>query len=483
VTRSLRAWWREGEGWYLAVGLANLALGTSTVLVPLMVSEVLNRSVGAVGILSAMVSLTGVLGSLIWGRLSDVADRRKPFVILSYSVVGLSLAAIASVNSFSGLLLFNMLLGFFWVANAAVTVLIVIENRDADAWERKIGQLNQIGAIGWLAGLGIGGAAIAAATDWWGEAVAIRAVFLFIAAVSIVAAVLAARWIPKTKPKFKQRRFRGVILALGNFLAERGRFAPFHLYHRVYPGRLWAAVRQPLGFRPGTRRFLAATLVAFTALGLFGIPLPFLLTREFGIPPSVVFLYFAVQHIGIVVAFPLAARRIKRKGNRRVQMGALLIRFGLFASAAGFLARTSDAPPTWVLVAGFLVYGLTWSYFQLSGVALTSRLAKRQNRGLALGLYNALAGMGWILAGLASSLLTEWGGFQTAYAASAALLLLSVAILVLVPNPAPPGGRKRQIGSHLEHFAQYVSRETGPHAREHTDPRFAQGASREASRA
>jgi len=431
----LRTWWTAGEPWYLAVGLANLVLGTSSILIPLMVSRILGLSASAVGYLASGASLAGVLGSLVWGRLSDAAHRRKPFVVLSYVGVGASLAGIAFVQSFAGLLLLNMLLNFFWVANASVAVLITIENREQDTWDRKIGRMNQLGALGWVGGLILGSVALAGGGRFVDEGSGIRLVFLLIAALGVTAALLAARLVPRTKPKFTRRRFQGVILAVGNFLSERGRFAPLHLYHRIRPRQLIDLLRRPEGFRPGTKRFFAATFVSFVALGLFGIPLPLLFSVRFGMPSSIVFLYFAIQHVAIVVAYPLAARRIKRLGNRSVQMRSLAVRVILFSGSALFLALSQQAPATGPLVIAFMIYGFTWSYFQLSGVALISRLARPDNRGLALGLYNALAGVGWIVAGVGSGLLTDSSGYSATFAAAAILLCFGLLILHFVPDP------------------------------------------------
>lgn len=435
MRRTLRSWWREGERWYLAVGLANLVLGTSSVLIPLAVAEVYGRSVGALGLLASLVSLVGVAGSLVWGRLSDAAHRRKPFVILSYAAVGLCFLAISFASAFHHLALLNMLSNFFWMANASVTVLIVIENRDRSTWEKKIGHLNQIGAIGWVGGLALGGLWMGALSRSVGETLTIRSLFLMIGLGSLAASYLALRFIPRTIPKFTRRKFRGVVLATGNFIAERARFAPLHLYHRLNPRRIVRLLSHPEGFRPGTRRFLLATLIAFMAIGFFGIPLPLLLSQRFGFPSSLVFLFFMIQHVGIVFAYPLAAKRIRRLGNRSVQIASLSVRLVLFGGAALYLLVSTSTPPMALLVVAFLVYGVTWSYFQLSGVALTSRLAREENRGAALGLYNALAGLGWILAGIGSSLVTEWAGYAAAFGIASGLLLVSLAFLGFVPDP------------------------------------------------
>ncbi len=446
MQRWLRDWWREGERWYMAVGLANLVLGTSSVLIPLTLSVVLDRSVGALGLLSSFASIAGVIGSFIWGRLSDAAQRRRPFVVLSYASVGAAFVALAFVRTLEQLVLLNMMLNFFWVANASVSVLIVIENQAEANWEARIGHLNQFGALGWVLGLLVGSGLLAGGVRLVDEPTAIRGSFLLIGVGGFAAAFLAARWIPRTTTMILERGFRGIVVSLGNFLTERVRYAPFHLYYRLNLRRLAHQLRHPEGLRPGTKRFLAATLLAFIALGLFGIPLPLLLAQRFQLPASTVFLYFAVQQFGVVIAYPLAARRIKKFGNRRVQISALSVRFALFLTAAVYLSVTTRVPAPWVLVLVFAIYGFTWSYFQLSGIALTSRLAKPENRGLALGLYNGLTGVGWILAGVGSGYLAEWAGFQAAFAASAGVLLLSLVMLQFVPDPSEPHAVRQMSG-------------------------------------
>lgn len=433
---SLRRWMKEAEPWYTAIGLANLVMGTSSILIPLMIAQVLQRSVEAVGLLSSLVSLVGVVGSLIWGRLSDAAHRRKPFAVLSFVVVSIGFAGIAFSHSFRAVLLLNMALNLFWVANAAVTVLIVIENREESLWEMKIGHLNQIGALGWVAGLVLGSLALAVASPRLDEATAIRTLFLILAAGGASASLLAVRLIPRTTPKFTRRRFRGMIIALGNFLVERARFGPFHLYHRFNPRRLPALLWGEEGLRHETKLFLWATLLAFTSIGFFGVPLPLLLSERFGFSSSTVFLYFVVLNAAIVLAYPYASRRIKKAGNKAVQLGTLFTRLILFSIGAVFLSLSPEAPPAPLLVLFFLAIGGSWSFFQLSGVALASRLAKPEYRGQALGLYNAVAGLGTIAAGVCSGILAERVGYQATFTSAAILLL--IALLVLRRLPAPP---------------------------------------------
>ncbi len=437
IMRIQRQHWKDTEPWFLAVALANLAAGTASILIPLWISSRFDGSVGDVGVLASLVSLVGVVGSLLWGRLSDAAQRRRMFVVGSYVMTGVSYVVMGMVGSYGQLVVWNMVQNLFWVANASVTVLLVIENEDKAQWETKIGRLNQSGAVGWVAGLALGTLALVGGAETIGEPATIRVLFATIGAVAIGAAILAIRFIPRTTPLFTQRQFRGIAPAVGNFLFERARFSPFHLYHRLAPRRIWASLHAGAEeFRPGTKRFLLTTLIAYVALGFIAIPLPLLLRERLGISSSGVFLYSLVQNIGVVLAYPWATRRIARKGTRVVHGVALAVRLILFGAAAVWLSGSGGKIPAWILIPVFLVYGVSWAYFQLSGVALMSRVAKATNRGLALGLYNALAGVGWIVAGVGSGKLADGVGYQASTAVAAGLLLVALLTLRTVPDPS-----------------------------------------------
>lgn len=428
-------WRRETEPWYGAIGLANLVVGTSSILIPLMIVQVLHGTVENVGLISSLASLMGVIGSLVWGRLSDAAHRRKLFVVMSYTMVAASFVGIVFAQSLTAIVLLNMILNLFWVANASVSVLLVIENRDESLWEGKIGHLNQLGTLGWVSGLIFGSVAMAVASPRLGEEAAIRSVFGVLAFAGLVAAILAARLVPRTQPRFVHRRFRGIIVALGNFIVERARFGPFHLYHRFNPRRLPALLWGEGGLRRETKGFLVAMLLAFSAFGFFFVPLPVLLADRFGFASSTVFSYFVVLNGAIVVAYPLAARRIKRLGNKSVLTGSLLARVLLFALGGAFLFVSPVVPSRLVLSLYFFGVGVSWSYFQLSSVAMISRLAQPEYRGQSLGLYNAVAGLGTIIAGVTSGLMAQRIGYAATFFTSAVLAAAAMTVVARLRIP------------------------------------------------
>jgi MFS family permease len=418
---------RSIEPWYLAFLLANLVMGSSSVLIPLKLDRVLGQGPSQLGVLSALASCAAVLGSLLWGRLSDAVHRRKAFVVVSGVMVGIAHAGFAFSTSFQGLILFNTLLSFFWIANASVAVLLVIERRQECVWEASISSLNLSGALGWLLGLIAGGACVGVVMNSLSVQGGMQTLLIALSVLGFAAAALAAWLIPATEPIFTQRRFRGVIVAVGNQLLEVWRFNPLHLYHRLSWSRLGQLRRE-------TQLFLLASALAFTGIGFFAVPLALTLSQRLGFSPSLVFYGYVMLHSGVVLAYPFALHRIKRRGNRRVQMAAIGSRVVLFALGGGALWWVPDLP--WPAVAPFMfLVGLTWSFFQLSGVALASRLAKPENRGLALGTYNAVAGASTMVAGVSSGYLAQHAGHHLTYLLAAALLLASVIVLWRLPEP------------------------------------------------
>lgn len=419
---------RSVEPWYFAFLLANLVMGTSSVLIPLKLHRVLELGTRELGLLATCSSTAAVLGSLLWGRLSDAVHRRKAFVVVSYAMAGLAHVGLAFSGSFAALVLHNTLLSFFWVANASVAVLLVIEWTEEETWESHISILNLSGGIGWLVGLVAGGVGVSTALHSFSQQVGMEAVLLALAAVALAAAALALWLIPPTRARFSERTFRGLAIAFGNLMVEVWRFNPLHLYHRFSPKRL-------LNLRRETRLFLVASALAFTGIGFFAVPLALVLSQRLGYSPSFVYYGYVMLHFGVVLAYPFAVRRIKQRGNRRVQMAALGLRIVLFALGGAVLWTIPIVP--WIAAAPYLfLIGVSWSFFQLSGVALTSRLAKPENRGLALGTYNAVAGGCTALAGASSGYLAEQAGYHATYVAAAVLLLAAVAVLSRLPDPA-----------------------------------------------
>ncbi len=407
------------QRWYMSLILANLVMGMSSVLIPLRISLVFHLDTQQLGLAATLGSLAAVAGSLIWGRLSDAAHRRKIFVIVSYAMVGLAHIGLAWTPSFAGLLAYNAVLSFFWVANASVAVLLVIEGADESLWESRIGSLNQSGGFGWLAGLVLGGTIVGTVLARTSVSAGISLLLGALAVIALVASGIAAVTITPVAATFVRRRFRGLAIAEGNLLPEAWKFSPLHLYHRFSPSRLRSLNRN-------VRIFLLSTFLAFAGIAFFAVPLPLALSQQLGFSASLVFFGYTALHTGIVLTYPFAVRRVRSHGGEKAHIGALLVRSFIFIGASVFLWVGGRAS-WWAVLPLLGVIGATWAVFQLSGVALAARLAKPENRGLALGSYTALAGISTSIAGICAGVLTRSVGYHASLLVSAALLLLAAA--------------------------------------------------------
>lgn len=424
------------EGLFASLGLANVALGTSSILIPLMIVHGLGGSVAQVGLQSSAASLMGVLGSVVWGHLADTALRRKALLVLSVLVLGLAYVGMAFARSFPVLLASAAIQSFFWAATGSVSVLLVLHRGEKHAWEQKIGRLNQVTALGWLCGLVLGSAALSAAARFTTETVATRGLFFLLAGIGAGATVLAIRLIPRQAASPER-----IPLPITPPAGPDG--VPPHSAPQVarrLVERLPALLSAKDARDRALRLLLAQTFLAWMGVGFFAVPLPILLAERFAIPSAHVFLYYVLLDVGVIAAYPLASRWSAKAGNTAVQTVGLLSRLALCLAGAAFLLLSASAPPWIALALYFLVIGVSYSFLQLSGVSLASRLAPEESRGRILGLFNAVIGAGMIVAGVGSGYLAQGLGYAAPFAAAAFLLLLALFALRTMRDPAPSAG-------------------------------------------
>jgi len=146
--------------------------------------------------------------------------------------------------------------------------------------------------------------------------------------------------------------------------------------------------------------------------------------------PQLIPLLWALLHV-VKFGFSLLGGLLSDRMGRRI---VIVLGWLVYAMVyAGFAVSSSYA----ALVAWFLVYGL---YFGLTeGVerALIADLSSVGNRGTAFGLYNAVVGFGALIASVLFGALWQMFGTAAAFSFGASLALLaSILLYALVPAPA-----------------------------------------------
>ena len=90
------------------------------------------------------------------------------------------------------------------------------------------------------------------------------------------------------------------------------------------------------------------------------------------------------------------------------------------------------------LVAWFLLYGFYFGFAEGTEKALVADLAPPDRRGFAFGVYNAVQGVGSLMASVVFGLVWKWYGAAAAFGLGAALALAASALLFAAVRPSRP---------------------------------------------
>ncbi len=416
--------------WYWSFFAANSVAGAASPLLPLYV-YFLGGGPREVGQLASVASAVGVLASLLWGRLSDRTQRRRPMIVFSFGGLALAYAAFPFLNQISHLLYLNAFVSLAWMASVTVAVLLIMESNPRADWEQQIGRFNVYSGLGWTGGLALGAAWTGLLLPLVGEGWGLRSLGVGISGLAVCATVLATLWVREPPLHISARSFRGMAITAGALLYERFRYAPAHLYHLLSPMQLvrFLQGRSPLG--PDLALWYYGALLAFTGFSMVFVLLPVFLRSVLEWPSELVYAAYLVHHAISVLAFGWARRAVTRWGHRPAVALALLVRGVAFVGWAG----VGTVLGGWAVPVLFGMAGVTWSYFQLASTAVVSRLAPPGLKGQSLGMYNALAGLGNVIGALTGGYLADSFGYQAPFLAGAALVILALPILLVEGRP------------------------------------------------
>ncbi len=422
-----------GLRWLWSFFLANVAGGISSLLVPLYV-YFLGGSAGDVGAITALSSLAGVLGGLIWGRAADRTMSRRIFIVLGFGGFGSFYLFLPLVRHVGGLFWLSSGANFLWMAQAVVASLLILERLPQADWEEGLGRFNRYAAFGWMVGLGFGSLWTGLLPGTIGEGWALRALGVFTGLAAGGAALWICLSLPEpTRPKL-ERTFVGTVVAVGNFLVERFRYAPARLYYLLGPRQILRLLQGKTRLGPELTLYFYGILLASTAFSIFFVPLPLYLRGKLGIPSGLVFALYIFHHGMNALSYSWGRRLITRIGHRPTQalgLTARMILFPLFSLLGRGTASMALIPVF------FMLTGITWALFQLSGMAIVSRLAPKGAKGEAMGIYNSLLGLGGMVGAAAGGFLADRLGYAAAFIAAGALIFLSLPIILLESHPLP----------------------------------------------
>jgi MFS family permease len=378
----------------LVLGVASFLTDLSSEMIfpllPIFLTTVLAAGPRALGVIEGLAESTASLLKVASGIWTDRTRRRKPLVVLGYSLSGAVRPLIALATAWPVVLALRIGDRIGKGTRTSPRDALIADVTPLALRGRAYGMHRAFDHAGAVAG-----PLVAAALLQWGG-LSIRQVFL-------LAAVPAALVI--------------AVLALG----VREPAAP-------PPAPAAAAATPVAGLGLPYRRLLLA-IVVFT---LGNSTDAFLLLRlgEAGLAPALLAAVWSALHVVKSGTTYLGGRLSDRLGRRPMVIAGWLV------YAAVYLAFAVVAD-TAALVATFLVYGVHFGLTEPVEKAWVAELAPAAARGRAFGWYHGAIGFAALPASLLFGALWQGFGSATAFATGSALALVASALLLRVPG-APP---------------------------------------------
>ena len=417
--------------WYWAFGVINIALGIFSQLLPLY-AYFLGAKAREVGLLAAVGSAITIVASLFWGKIADATTNRRSLVLLGFFSSVLGYGLLAFLRDVGPLYALNAGVTFFWMAAGTASTLLVLATFPRAQWERELGLFNAVSGVGWTLGLILGALWTTVLAKLVGEGWGLRSLAWVAALVALVSGILALRSVPRGFSSVRSSGLHGLTAAMGTFVAELRRYGPLQLLGALNPVQLFRFFQGRTAFGPELVLCYYGEFLSFVAFALVFAPFPVFLRQNLGWPNELVFSLYVAHHLVSIFAYRWARKMIERFGHRPALALSLFIRVGIFAGFAGVGAGA----PRGLLPFFFGLAGLSWSFFQLSTMALVSRLSPPEMRGQGLGIYNALAGLGNVVGASLGGFLADGFGFAAPFLSAAALLFITLPILLVEGRPA-----------------------------------------------
>ena len=145
--------------------------------------------------------------------------------------------------------------------------------------------------------------------------------------------------------------------------------------------------------------------------------------------PQLIPLFWSLLHVVKMGASLVGGAASDRVGRRPMIATGWIVYAVVYAGFA-----LSDTLP--LLLSWFFIYGVYFGCVEGSERALVADFARRNARGTAFGIYNAVSGIGALVSSVVFGLIWNMFGAPAAFASGAALALVAAALLfVLVPAP------------------------------------------------
>jgi len=389
--------------WKLGLVPQSVANGLVNILILFFLLQNLHGDLLDVGLVTGVAALALIPSQMVWGRLVDSVGRCKPFLVMGFVGMGLSIAAIPFAGSVSLLLVVVALKSLLYAATLPARQLLTVESEERSGWQKGLANMQFLTALGETAGMGLGTAMVASLG--FGE------LFLISSGLCLVSA-LALGVLAREPGLMIQRRLVSLERSVGTIMAV----SDYAGYSRLSPGR-WPGGDISAILNRSTKYLMAGVFCFSLAGSAFYSPLPAYFLRFYS-SQAVFFVFFVGSLAGsfgyLLVGrlFRSAAKSLLLSSLSRIVVLPMLV-LGAIGASPGLVAAA-------VVLA---VLEVLWSLFDVSSMFAYLETAKVGRAGF----YGALVGLGGAGGGFLGGLYSSAWGFDSLFLLCSILCALALA--------------------------------------------------------
>jgi MFS family permease len=383
--------------WIYNTIFANIAMGPLSTIIVLYILET------GGGVIEASYAITAgtvisIPASYVWGKISDLYQRRRAQIIISYIGLAGSLLALYFISNVLDIILIYALYSFLITANAAPLNLLVMETSPKDLWSRVFSKLQLAGSVGGS----IGFAFAFVITD----VIALKFLILILFFISLISVVTSAIYVPEPVKKMDRTIF---LFDLSAFLSRM--YTNSILFIKATNVNIIKIIRSfKLKNNSTISKLYFAIFLFFIGSGLFNTVYPAGL-KQSGISESTIFLVIFTGMIVQTITFYYLGSKPHTISTSKSLYSALFLRGGsyLMIGIIFILFRY------FIFYSNIIFYplasGIGFSiYYTVSSVMVFQTIGESA-RGKSLGAYSAIIGIGTLIGALLSGYLSYYIGY------------------------------------------------------------------------
>lgn len=388
--------------WFYIFAPFKFAAGCSSPLIPLLIIS-LGGTATEISLVSSAYSVTSMAFLVIWGRLSDSTQKRKPFLVLGFAGFSLALALFSQALSIPHVMYIQIASAVFAAATVPVSSVYVLRSARKEFWDQAIGEFNRIGGYAWAFGMLFGTLFL--------KILGMKNLFVLLGIICFLSSVLFQKMV-KEKPIYINR---DRIVSFVNITTEKLRLMPSYIIH--FP-QIVAFENERL------KNFYLASFVLFISSGLIFTPFVYFLTEK-GASATLVFLVSFLNSAISAYSYSRIARKVALFGGFSILKRGLGLRALFFFALV--LASILKGYYSVVLAAVcYCTFGYTWAQISISSNSVMSRLAIEGKEGKIMGMYNFMSSLGLITGNFVSGLVVDALGFSVEFVLGFLVLVLSL---------------------------------------------------------